>query len=226
MGCTATLTTAWLWIWPLACDSIPVLPDACQGEGKAHRGSHSVTRPTNKLFGSSGSRGPSSQSHPATAAPSPSLRRSSWGCCSRSLHRTPTPQPSRRAHTCPGETGASPGPARETFPFLTSLEPLAQLANMAPSVVHGRWAQLRRVTPSYARGTESKRCNKQKTQAFFFFFPFSTFPCLFSFSQFLLEENFQPVLKTTKSSQNKLTLPLPAAIRVHFIAPININLSK
>lgn len=52
---------------------------------------------------------------------------------------------------------------------------------------------------SRAWGTGSKRCHEQKTQPFFFF---STFPCLFPFSQFLLKENFQLVLKTTKFRQN------------------------
>lgn len=92
-----------------------------------------------------------------------------------------------------------------------------------PRVVRGDERGYRGSPSNRAWGTGRKRCDKQKTQAFLCF---STFPCLFSFSQFLLKENFQVVLKTAKSSQNKLTVRLPAASRVHLIAPINVNLSE
>ena len=127
---TVTFTAAWLWFWPLAFNSVPVLTDECQGEGKALRGNYCFPRPTNKLFGSSRSTGSSSQSSPAIAAhrqcsslqqSSPGLPLRSW---SHPAWKLPDFEPSLGAQACTGGTGAcpgslrvSPGAAEETFPL-------------------------------------------------------------------------------------------------------------
>lgn len=118
-GCTITDTTAWLWFRPLAFESIPMLTDVCQGEGNTLRGNYWFARPTNELFGSSGSTGsspraaqpllPIGSSSPQQSSPALLLPQPAWTLPSRSPALEPKPAQEPR--------GLIQAPAEQTFPL-------------------------------------------------------------------------------------------------------------
>lgn len=173
-GCTITDTTAWLWFRPLAFESIPMLTDVCQGEGNTLRGNYWFARPTNELFGSSGSTGsapraaqpllPIGSSSPQQSSPALLLPQPAWTLPSRSPNLP-------RSHG-----GSSRLLPSKPSPCLTCLELPSAAGPVQPPALRGAWAMSTAAEGDLhiVLGTQRAKdaISRKLCLFFFFFFPF------------------------------------------------------